>query len=49
MFLDMVEGFALRTACSALEAWTRKGMARKLKDWNHSYMVITKELKQRIQ
>jgi hypothetical protein len=49
MFLDMVEGFALRTGCSALEAWTRKGMARKLKDWNHSYMVITKELKQRIQ
>ena len=49
MFLDMVEGFALRAACSALEAWTRKGMARKLKDWNHSYMVITKELKQRIQ
>jgi len=49
MFLDMIEGFALRTGCSALEAWTRKGMVRKLKDWKHSYMVITKDLKQRIQ
>ena len=49
MFLDMIEGFALKTGCTALEAWTRKGMVRKLKDWNHSYMVITKELKQRIQ
>ena len=49
MFLDMIEGFALKTACTALEAWTRKGMVRKLKDWKHSYMVITKDLKQRIQ
>ena len=49
IFLDMVEGFALKTGCTALEAWTRKGMVRKLKDWKHSYMVITKDLKQRIQ
>ena len=48
-FLPMVEGFALKAGCSSLEAWTRKGMARKLKDWNHSYMVITKDLKQRMQ
>ena len=48
-FLPMVEGFALNNGCSSLEAWTRKGMARKLKDWKHTYMVITKELKGRIQ
>ena len=48
-FLPMVEGFALKAGCTSLEAWTRKGMARKLKDWKHSYMVITKDLKQRLQ
>ena len=48
-FLPAVEGFALNNGCSSLEAWTRKGMARKLKDWKHTYMVITKELKGRIQ
>ena len=48
-FLPMVEGFALNNGCSSLEAWTRKGMARKLKDWTHHYMVITKQLKGRIQ
>ena len=48
-FLPMVEGFAINNGCSALEAWTRKGMARKLKDWKHSYSVITKDLKQRMQ
>jgi hypothetical protein len=48
-FLPMVEGFALSNNCSSLEAWTRKGMARKLTDWEHKYMVITKDLKQRMQ
>jgi hypothetical protein len=48
-FLPAVEGFALNNECSSLEAWTRKGMARKLKDWKHTYMVITKELKGRMQ
>ena len=48
-FLPLVEGFALSNNCSSLEAWTRKGMARKLKDWEHKYMVITKDLKQRMQ
>jgi|ETNvirome_6_1000_1030641.scaffolds.fasta_scaffold24040_2 hypothetical protein len=48
-FLPMVEGFALNNNCSSLEAWTRKGMAKKLKDWKHSYIVITKDLKQRMQ
>ena len=48
-FLPLVEGFALSNSCSSLEAWTRKGMAKKLKDWEHKYMVITKDLKQRMQ
>jgi hypothetical protein len=48
-FLPLVEGFALNNNCSSLEAWTRKGMAKKLKDWEHKYMVITKDLKSRMQ
>ena len=48
-FLPMIEGYALRNGCSSLEAWSRKGMARKLKDWKHSYDIITKDLKQRMQ
>ena len=47
-FLPLVEGFALSNNCSSLEAWTRKGMAKKLKDWEHKYMVITKDLKSRM-
>ena len=48
-FLPSIEGYAVSKQCSALEAWTRKGMTRKLKDWKHSYSVITKDLKQRMQ
>ena len=48
-FLPMLEGYAIRYGCSSLEAWSRKGMARKLKDWKHSYDIITKDLKQRMQ
>ena len=48
-FLPMLEGYAIRHGCSSLEAWTRKGMTRKLKDWKHSYDIITKDLKQRMQ
>ena len=48
-FLPMLEGYAIRKGCSSLEAWTRKGMTRKLKDWKHSYDIITKDLKQRMQ
>ena len=48
-FLPLVEGFALSNNCSSLEAWTRKGMVKKLTDWEHKYMVITKDLKQRMQ
>ena len=48
-FLPMLEGYAVRHGCSSLEAWTRRGMTRKLKDWKHSYDIITKDLKQRMQ
>ena len=48
-FLPSVEGYALSKQCSALEAWARKGMTRKLKDWRHSYDIITKDLKERMQ
>ena len=48
-FLPLVEVFALSNNCSSLEAWTRKGMAKKLTDWEHKYMVITKDLKSRMQ
>ena len=48
-FLPMIEGYAIRNGCSSLEAWSRKGMTRKLKDWKHSYDIITKDLKQRMQ
>ena len=48
-FLPMLEGYAMRNGCSSLEAWARKGMTKKLKDWKHSYDIITKDLKQRMQ
>jgi hypothetical protein len=48
-FLPMLEGYAVNNECSSLEAWTRKGMTRKLKDWKHSYDIITKDIKQRMQ
>ena len=48
-FLPMVEGYAIRNGCSSLEAGTRRGMTRKLRDWRHSYDIITKDLKQRMQ
>lgn len=48
-FLPMMEGYAVKHGCSSLEAWTRRGMTRKLKDWKHSYDIITKDIKQRMQ
>ena len=39
-----VEEFALSEGCVALEAWCRKGLARKL-DWEHNYTVINKPIK----
>ncbi len=42
--LNTLEEFALVCDCTALEAWTRKGLAEKL-NWDHQYAVITKKIK----
>ena len=42
--LKHVEEFALNEGCGALEAWCRKGLARKL-DWDHEHSVVYKVLK----
>ena len=39
-----LEKFAKLTECVALEAWCRKGLARKL-DWENEYSVIVKPIK----
>ena len=48
-FLEMVEVFALKNECSALEMWGRKGWKKLLSDWKDSYIVYTKDLKMRMQ
>ena len=48
-FNDMIESFAIRTGCSALELWGRKGWKKMLPDWESNYIVYTKELKHRMQ
>ena len=48
-YLDMVESFALRTDCTALEMWGRKGWKKLLPEWKDSYIVFTKDLKERMQ
>ena len=42
--LSVLEEFALVCECTTLEAWTRKGLAEKLK-WEHEYAVISKSIK----
>ena len=42
--LKHVEEFALSEGCVALEAWCRKGLARKL-DWDHEHSVVYKVIK----
>ena len=42
-YIPLVEDFAKEHGCVALEAWTRKGLARKL-DWDNEYSVITKQI-----
>ena len=41
--LHVIEDYARSHFCTELEAWTRKGLARKLK-WDNEYSVITKKL-----
>ena len=40
---DTIEYFARSKGCNSIEAWTRKGLARKLK-WDNEYSVITKNI-----
>jgi len=40
-FADTLENFGTKIGCSSLEAWTRKGLAKKLK-WDNEYSVITR-------
>ena len=47
-FNDMVEAFALRVGCSSMELWGRKGWKKMLPDWKDSYIVFTKDLKERM-
>ena len=42
--LKALENFAGMLECSALEAWCRKGLARKL-DWENEYSVIVRPIK----
>lgn len=42
--LHVVEEFGVACGCNRLEAWTRKGLAEKLK-WEHEYAVISKPIK----
>ena len=48
-FVSMVESFAIRSECSSLEMWGRKGWKKLLPDWKDSYIVFTKDIKQRMQ
>ena len=44
-FMDILEDFGLRCGCSSIEAWARKGLAKKL-NWDHEYSVITKHIEE---
>ena len=48
-FQDMIEAFAIKSGCSALEMWGRKGWKKLLPDWKDTYIVYTKDLKYRMQ
>ena len=43
--VDQLEYYAESINCSALEAWCRKGLAKKL-DWYNEYSVIVKPINQ---
>jgi hypothetical protein len=47
-FNDMVEAFAIRVGCSSMELWGRKGWKKMLPEWKDSYIVFTKDLKERM-
>lgn len=43
-FLEQVEAYGVAHGCTDVEAWVRKGFARKLK-WDHEYCIISKPIK----
>ena len=47
-FSDMLASYALKNECSSLELWGRKGWKKMLPDWKDSYIVFTKDLKERM-
>ena len=47
-FEPVLELFAIKAGCSALEAWTRRGLLRLIKDWKQSYIIITKDIKEKM-
>ena len=47
-FNDMVESFAIKTGCSGMELWGRKGWKKLLPDWESNYIVYTKDYKHRM-
>ena len=47
-FNDMRESFAIRTGCSGMELWCRKGWKKLLPDWESNYIVYSKDLKHRM-
>lgn len=47
-FISMLEAYAIKNECSALELWGRKGWKKMLPDWKDSYIVFTKDLKERM-
>ena len=47
-FIDVLETFAIKSGCSSLELWGRKGWKKMLPDWDSKYIVFTKDLKSRM-
>jgi len=49
-FLDtIVLSFAIKTNCTALELWGRKGWKKLLPEWNSEYIVYTKDIREKMQ
>ena len=48
-FLDMVQSFAIRKGCTALELWGRKGWKKLLPEWKSEYIVYTKDIREKMQ
>ena len=42
-FINTLERFCKQNKCNSIEAWARKGLAKKLK-WDNEYSVITKNI-----